>query len=96
MWLFVFYLSHGLIHICEIEYQDDIFLLTTDSEVSEEEVKLVQDLIKHIKAEQHTFVPEEKVGTIHDRERSGSVVECLTQDREAVCSSLTGITALCP
>ena len=29
-------------------------------------------------------------------ERSGSVVECLTQDRRAVGSSLTGVTALCP
>ena len=29
-------------------------------------------------------------------ERSGSVEECLTQDRRAVGSSLTGITALCP
>ena len=28
------------------------------------------------------------------RERSGSVVECLTRDRRAVGSSLTGITAL--
>ena len=28
------------------------------------------------------------------RERSGSVVECLTQDRKAVGSSLTGVTAL--
>ena len=27
-------------------------------------------------------------------ERSGSVVECLTQDREAVGLSLTGVTAL--
>ena len=27
------------------------------------------------------------------RERSGSVVECLTRDREAAGSSLTGITA---
>ena len=32
----------------------------------------------------------------HDRERSGSVVECLTRDRRAVGSSLTGVTALCP
>ena len=33
---------------------------------------------------------------IHDiRERSGSVVECLTRDQRAVGSSLTGITALC-
>ena len=28
------------------------------------------------------------------RERSGSVVECLTQDRRAMGSSLTGVTAL--
>ena len=28
------------------------------------------------------------------RERSGSVVECLTQDREVAGSSLTGITGL--
>ena len=28
------------------------------------------------------------------RERSGSVVECLTQDRRAAGSSLTGVTAL--
>ena len=27
-------------------------------------------------------------------ERSGSAVECLTQDREAAGSSLTGVTAL--
>ena len=30
-----------------------------------------------------------------DRERSGSVVECLTRDRRAAGSSLTGVTALC-
>ena len=29
-----------------------------------------------------------------DRERSGSVVECLTQDRGAAGSRLTGVTAL--
>ena len=29
-------------------------------------------------------------------ERSGSVVECLTRDRGATFSSLTGVTALCP
>ena len=28
------------------------------------------------------------------RERSGSVVECLTRDRRAAGSSLTGVTAL--
>ena len=31
-----------------------------------------------------------------DWERSGSVVECLTWDRGAAGSSLTGVTALCP
>ena len=30
------------------------------------------------------------------RERSGSVVECLTRDGGAVGSSLTGVTLLCP
>ena len=32
----------------------------------------------------------------HLREGSGSEVECLTQDRKAAGSSLTGVTALCP
>ena len=31
-----------------------------------------------------------------DGERSGSVVECLTRDRGATGSRLTGVTALCP
>ena len=30
------------------------------------------------------------------RERSGSVVECLTRDRGAVGLSFTGVIALCP
>ena len=30
------------------------------------------------------------------RERSGSVVECLTRDQRAAGSSLTSVTALCP
>ena len=30
------------------------------------------------------------------RERSGSVVECLTRDWGTAGSSLTGVTALCP
>ena len=32
----------------------------------------------------------------NNRERSGSVVECLTRDREAFGSSLTSVTVLCP
>ena len=32
--------------------------------------------------------------TLQDRERSGSVVECLTRDRRAAGLSLTGVTAL--
>ena len=31
---------------------------------------------------------------LNSRERSGSVVECLTRDRRAAGSSLTGVTAL--
>ena len=38
-----------------------------------------------------SFVPH-----IVTRERGGSVVECLTRDRRAAGSSLTGVTALCP
>ena len=33
---------------------------------------------------------------VYFSERSGSVVECLTRDRGAARSSLTGITVLCP
>ena len=33
---------------------------------------------------------------IVDRECSGSAVECLTRDRGAEGSSLTGVSALCP
>ena len=33
---------------------------------------------------------------IRNRELSGSVVECLTKDRRAAGSSLTGFTGLCP
>ena len=34
--------------------------------------------------------------TKEGRERSGSVVECLTRDRKAAGSSLTDVTAVCP
>ena len=30
------------------------------------------------------------------RDHSGSVVECLTRDRGAACSSLSGVTVSCP
>ena len=33
--------------------------------------------------------------SIYNRERSGSVVECLSTDRGVVGSSLTGSTVLC-
>ena len=32
----------------------------------------------------------------HERERRGSMVECLTRDRGVSGSSLTGVTELCP
>ena len=34
------------------------------------------------------------LGTVSLRERSGSVIECLTRDRRAAGLSLTGVTAL--
>ena len=41
------------------------------------------------------FFQKNLSGTLNQsRERSGSVVECLTQDRRAVGSSLVGVTAL--
>ena len=41
----------------------------------------------------HTFAYRQ--GTLfYVQERSGSVVECLTRDREAKGSSLTGVTGL--
>ena len=36
-----------------------------------------------------------KFEQVHLWERSGSVVECLTRDRGAAGSSLTGVTVLC-
>ena len=36
------------------------------------------------------------ISTVKSEERGGSVVECLTQDRGVVGSSLTSCTALCP
>ena len=36
------------------------------------------------------------VTSLYLTKRSGSVVECLTWDREAAGSSITGVTALCP
>ena len=35
-----------------------------------------------------------KFDQFNNRERSGSVVECLTRDRRVAGSSLTGVTAL--
>ena len=39
---------------------------------------------------------DQNISSTTERERSGSVVECLTRDRRAAGSSLTGVTALCP
>ena len=48
-------------------------------------------------ARSHTFVEidHEIISTVI-RERSGSVVECLTRNRRAAGSNLTDVTALCP
>ena len=43
----------------------------------------------------HSVLHQHFLYHMYIRERSGSVVECLTGDREAASSSLTGVTALC-
>ena len=43
--------------------------------------------------QQKIYIPS-TVFSLKLRERSGSVVECLTRDRRAAGSSLTGVTAL--
>ena len=58
-----------------------------DCKINEEDRKVLEKDVERILAAyglQH----------IPDRERSGSVVECLTRDRRAAGSSLTGVTAL--
>ena len=42
------------------------------------------------------FCLSKSIAIWDDRGHSGSVVECLTRDRGAVGSSLTGVTVLCP
>ena len=41
-------------------------------------------------------VEPDQLASTEARKRSGSVVECLTQDPRVAGSSLTGITVLCP
>ena len=41
-----------------------------------------------------TFISMIHVDVTLERERSGSVVECLTRDRDAAGLSLTGVTVL--
>ena len=41
-------------------------------------------------------MPRDCIQRANSTERSGSVVECSTQDRGVVGSSLTSVTALCP
>ena len=48
-------------------YLNIVIFHDTDTEVSEEEVKLIQDLIKHIKTQQQTFVDDEKVGDVNEK-----------------------------
>ena len=46
----------------------------------------------------YVCLPRLHIPTVHYwvRERSGSVVECLTRNRGDACSSLTSVTVLCP
>ena len=43
-----------------------------------------------------TYLEKMEFSQFSIRERSGSEVECLTRDRGAAGSSLTGVTGLCP
>ena len=53
------------------------------------EIDPIFGVLQYITVSHHCITPRY-------RERSGSVVGCLTQDRVAAGSSLTGVTALCP
>ena len=55
---------------------------------------LVHVLIALVSSEASGVVHTQQSLQLNDRERSGSVVECLTRDRRVAGSSLTGVTAL--
>ena len=88
----------------EIDYQD----VLNQQEIYGEELNLFANKEMHkevgqIEDEQKILIIQyqclyiirvKKAKIRHHEERSGSVVECLTRDREAAGSSLTGVTAL--
>ena len=57
---------------------------------------LISDFVSSIPTKHHTLaeIDNENIFYSYSRERSGSVVECLTQDRGAAGWSLNGVTAL--
>ena len=72
----------------------DCFIVTNNFAVSLTAIKeLIEEGIYLVTGRSACFVSRAGIHTCF-RERSGSVVECLTQDRRAVGSSLTGVTAL--
>ena len=63
---------------CATVHQNRIELVATDNSIKQSKCLITLFVITHSEI----------------RERSGSVVECLTRDRRAAGSSLTGVTAL--
>ena len=66
-----------------VHMRSDVLYLASSSDV-----KMMSDVLPLARLNV-TTAPEALL------ERSGSVVECLTRDRGATGSSLTGVTALC-
>ena len=63
-----------------------------------EKLETLESRTEQLRGESQIYTEVTRPGRVAQsvRERSGSVVECLTRDRRAVGSSLTGVTALCP
>ena len=63
-----------------------------------EKLETLEGRTEQLRGESQIYTEVTRPGRIAQlvRERSGSVVECLTRDRRAAGSSLDGVTALCP
>ena len=62
-----------------------------------EKLETLEGRTEQLRGESQIYTEVTRPGRVAQsvRERSGSVVECLTRDRRAAGSSLTGVTALC-
>ena len=94
--IFIFSFFHSyIIHMDIFSVKD--FSATTSVRILKFGTKLDSDKLYCVTKEQpHIAYQSLYLFIFLSRERSGSVVECLTRDRGAAGSSLTGVTALCP